>query len=63
MTWPRLIAVILSAWALTTCGLAMAFGSWAVVPLSAGLTLGAWAFIDLRAKVADEMTKKDEATK
>jgi hypothetical protein len=41
----------------------MAFGSWAVVPLSAGLTLGAWAWIDLRAKVADELTKKDEATK
>lgn len=63
MTWPRLIAVILAAWALTTGGLAMAFRSWAVVPLSAGIALGVLAWIDLRAKVAAELEEKDEATK
>ena len=63
MTWPRLTSLIVLSWALTTGGLTMAFGSWAVVPLSAGVTLGAWAWIDLRAKVADELNRKDEATK
>lgn len=63
MKWPALAVLMFASWALLTAGLTMAFRSWAVVPLSAGLALGALAWVDLRAKVAAEMTEKDEADK
>ena len=63
MTWPALTAVILTAWALTTAGLALLLHSWPVVLLSAGVALAALAWIDLRAKVAAELAGKDEAPK
>lgn len=60
MTWPKLCALLLLAWALLTLGLTIAFESFAVPWLSAGVLVLAFCYPYARKMYVDSLAKKDE---